>query len=80
MYETLQIRLATLVATVATAILFSAGLPPAALAGGKGAQAIVRANPSPTSQLGVRASQPTSQPRVRGNTKWGDIELKRGID
>jgi hypothetical protein len=72
-------RILTLVASVAVATLFSAGLQ-GALAGGRGAQAIFRAGPPATAQLGIRASQPTSQSRVRGNTKWGDIEFKRGVD
>ena len=77
MYDTR--RIVTLVASVAVATLFSAALQ-GALAGGRGAQSIFRAGPPPTAQLGIRASQPTSQLRVRANTKWNTIELKRGVD
>ena len=74
MYDT-RFHIVTLVASVAAATLFTAG--PGALAGGRGAPGIVRAGPPPTAQLGVRASQLTSQPR--GNAKGGSI-LKRGVD
>jgi hypothetical protein len=68
MHDTLKIRTVALVAGVAVAILFSAGLHPGALASGKGAQA--KAN---------SASQPATQARLPGQHKYNNIVLKRGM-